>query len=45
MTVVDQQRDVLRRFAEKAVPQIRAELKTDVWTEADSGRAKGFTAV
>lgn len=41
---VEQQHDVLRRFAEEVVPQVRAEVKTDLWTEADSGRAKGFTA-
>lgn len=36
---------MLRRFAEEVVPQVRAEVKTDLWTEADPGRAKGFTAV
>lgn len=42
--VIEQQHDVLRRFAEEVVPQVRAEVKTDLWTEADSGRAAGFTA-
>jgi alkanesulfonate monooxygenase SsuD/methylene tetrahydromethanopterin reductase-like flavin-dependent oxidoreductase (luciferase family) len=40
----EQQHDVLRRFAEEVVPLVRAEVKTDLWTEADAGRARGFTA-
>lgn len=39
-----QQEDVLRRFAEEVVPLVKAEVSTDLWTEADERRAKGFTA-
>lgn len=39
-----QQEDVLRRFAEEVVPVVKAEVKTDLWSPADTRRAAGFTA-
>jgi alkanesulfonate monooxygenase SsuD/methylene tetrahydromethanopterin reductase-like flavin-dependent oxidoreductase (luciferase family) len=40
-----QQEDVLRRFAQEVVPQVRAEVRTDLWGPRDERRAAGFTAV
>ncbi|CAM3536821.1 LLM class flavin-dependent oxidoreductase [Occultella aeris] len=38
------QHDVLRQFAEEVIPLVNAELGTDLWSAADAGRARGFTA-
>ena len=40
-----QQEDVLRRFAAEVIPQVRAEVRTDLWGPLDERRAAGFTAV
>lgn len=40
----EHQDDVLRRFAEEVIPVVKAEVKTDLWSTADAGRAAGFTA-
>lgn len=39
------QEDVLRRFAQEVIPQVRAEVRTDLWGPRDERRAAGFTAV
>lgn len=39
------QEDVLRRFAAEVIPQVRAEVRTDLWGPRDERRAAGFTAV
>ena len=39
-----QQQEVLTRFAEEVVPLVRRELSTTLWSAADPGRARGFTA-
>lgn len=39
------QEDVLRRFAAEVIPQVRAEVRTDLWGPLDERRAAGFTAV
>lgn len=39
-----QQEDVLRRFAQEVIPQVRAEVPTDLWGPRDERRAAGFTA-
>jgi alkanesulfonate monooxygenase SsuD/methylene tetrahydromethanopterin reductase-like flavin-dependent oxidoreductase (luciferase family) len=38
------QEDVLRRFAAEVIPQVRAEVRTDLWGPLDERRAAGFTA-
>ena len=35
----------LRRFAAEVIPQVRAEVRTDLWGPRDERRAAGFTAV
>ncbi|WP_159796227.1 LLM class flavin-dependent oxidoreductase [Puerhibacterium puerhi] len=39
-----QQEDVVRRFAAEVIPLVKQEVTTDLWSEADERRAKGFTA-
>lgn len=41
---LEQQADVLRRFAEEVIPVVRAEVSTSLWSESDERRAAGFTA-
>ncbi|MGL6236334.1 MAG: LLM class flavin-dependent oxidoreductase [Segniliparus sp.] len=41
---VEQQNDVLRRFAEEVIPLVKREVTTTLWGPQDKGRAKGLAA-